>query len=108
MNLTTDTSVDSILRSSIVEALANDELLFNRLETVACGLFAELAEIQGLFAAEGFRGFLMSGSGSTFFGLCDNADDAVSLRDSLKGVVPDGTRVLTAINVPNWSAILES
>ena len=68
MTLTTSAGVDSILRSSIVEALANDELLFNRLETVACGLFAELAEIQGLLAAEGFRGFLMSGSGSTFFG----------------------------------------
>jgi len=108
MTLTTDAGVDSILRSSIVEALANDELLFNRLETVACGLFAELAEVQGLLAAEGFRGFLMSGSGSTFFGLCDNADDAVSMRDSLKGAVPDGTRVLTATNVPSWSAILES
>ena len=108
MTLTTDAGVDSILRSSIVEALADDELLFNRLETVACGLFAELAEIQGLLAAEGFRGFLMSGSGSTFFGLCDNADEAVSMRDSLKGTVPDGTRVLTAVNVPNWSAILES
>ena len=108
MTLTTDAGVDSILRSSIVEALANDELLFNRLETVACGLFAELAEVQGLLAAEGFRGFLMSGSGSTFFGLCDNADDAVSMRDSLKGAVPDGTRVLTATNIPSWSAILES
>ena len=59
MTLTTDAGVDSILRSSIVEVLANDELLFNRLETVACGLFAELAEVQGLLAAEGFRGFLM-------------------------------------------------
>ena len=106
MTLTPDAGIDSILRSSIVEALANDELLFNRLETVACGLFAELAEIKSLLAAEGFRGFLMSGSGSTFFGLCESADEAVSMTDSLKGKVPDGTRVMTAVNVPNWSTVL--
>jgi len=104
MALTPPTGIDSILQSSFIEGFYSGELLFNRLETVACDLFAELAEIKGLLAAEGFRGFLMSGSGSTFFGLCDNADAASSMVDCLKGKVPLGTRVLTAMSVPGWSA----
>lgn len=107
-SLTPIKSVDSILRSSIVEALSSGELLFNRLETVACGLFAEIAEIRGLLAAEGFRGFLMSGSGSSCFGLCDNAEEAVSIADTLKGEVPLGTRVFTVNSVPDWSAVFRS
>ena len=108
MNLTPAKSIDSILSSSIVEGLSSGELLFNRLETVACSLFAEIAEIRGLLAAEGFRGFLMSGSGSSCFGLCNNAEKAASIADSLKGKVPLGTRVLIVSNVPGWSAVLES
>ena len=107
-SLTPIKSVDSILRSSIVEALSSGELLFNRLETVACGLFAEIAEIRGLLAAEGFRGFLMSGSGSSCFGLCDNAEEAVSIADTLKAKVPSGTMVFTVNSVPDWSAVFRS
>ena len=108
MDLTPTKSIDSILRSSVVEGLSSGELLFNRLETVACGLFAEIAEIRGLLAAEGFRGFLMSGSGSSCFGLCDNAEEAASIADTLKGKVPPGTRVLTVNSVPEWSAVFRS
>lgn len=106
MNLTLETPIDSILSSSIVEGLVSGGLLFNRLEAVACGLFAELRKIRDLLEAEGFRGSMMSGSGSTFFGLCDNAGEAVSIADNIKGKVPAGTRVLTTFNLPSWSEMV--
>ncbi|MFP6737863.1 MAG: hypothetical protein VCD34_03890 [Planctomycetota bacterium] len=105
MNLTLQSPIDSIPPSSIVEGLLNGELLFNRLEAVACELFTELVEIRDLLDAEGFRGSMMSGSGSTFFGLCSSAVEASSIADNIKGKVPIGTRVLTTVNVPGWSEI---
>ena len=105
MNLTLQTPIDSIPPSSIVEGFSTGDLLFNRLEAVACDLFTELVEIRDLLEAEGFRGSMMSGSGSTFFGLCSSAVDAASIADSIKGKVPPGTRVLTTVNVPGWSEL---
>ena len=105
MNLTLQSPIDSIPPSSIVEGLLNGELLFNRLEAVACELFTELVEIRDLLDAEGFRGSMMSGSGSTFFGLCRSAVEAASIADNIKGKVPIGTRVLTTVNVSDWSEI---
>ncbi len=105
MSLTLQTPLDSIPPSSIVEGLSDGKLLFNRLEAVACDLFTELVEIRDLLEADGFRGSMMSGSGSTFFGLCSSAVEAASMADNIKGKVPLGTRVLTTVNVPDWSEI---
>lgn len=104
VNLTLQTPIDSIRPSSIVEGIASGELLFNRLEAVACDLFAGLREIRDLLEAEEFRGSVMSGSGSAFFGLCDDAGQATSIADGLKVKVPPGTRVFTVFNIPGWSA----
>ena len=103
--LLTQAPMDSMPRSSLVEGFSTGDLLFNRLEAVACDLFTELVEVRDLLAAEGFRGSIMSGSGSTFFGLCSSAVEASAIADSIKGKVPPGTRVLTTVNVPGWSEL---
>ena len=59
---------------------------------------------QNLLEAEEFRGSVMSGSGSAFFGLCDDAGQATSIADGLKVKVPPGTRGFTVFNIPGWSA----
>ncbi|WP_026843217.1 4-(cytidine 5'-diphospho)-2-C-methyl-D-erythritol kinase [Citrifermentans bremense] len=52
------------------------ELLSNDLEPVTCGRFPLVSELKEVLLAAGARGSLMSGSGSTVFGLFDNESAA--------------------------------
>lgn len=67
---------DTIIRrsySSLDEVCA---LLFNDLEPVTCGRFPLVSELKEVLVAAGARGSLMSGSGSTVFGLFDKESAA--------------------------------
>jgi hypothetical protein len=78
--------------------------------------------------AEGFRAVRMSGSGSTFFGVCRSAEEAsvlarrlesrltatregthagvrVAGRKASGGWVPGGARVLEARSLPGWTRL---
>lgn len=126
---TLSTCLDGVTASFALEQIVRGELFFNRLEEVACGLVGALRDVGDWMKAESFRAVQMSGSGSTFFGLAADAEDAQALarrlqtrlqdlrerrrpltrRDSQgersavgQGPVPDGVRILTAAGLPGW------
>lgn len=75
LRLTTGDHATIIPRSysSLDEVCA---LLSNDLEPVTCGRFPLVSELKEVLLAAGARGSLMSGSGSTVFGLFENEDAA--------------------------------
>lgn len=74
--LTAPSPLDSIGPALILKQLACGKLFFNRLENVTRQLFPELREVVSLMKEEPFLNVLMSGSGSTFFGLCRDEEEA--------------------------------
>nr|C6E4K5.1 RecName: Full=4-diphosphocytidyl-2-C-methyl-D-erythritol kinase; Short=CMK; AltName: Full=4-(cytidine-5'-diphospho)-2-C-methyl-D-erythritol kinase [Geobacter sp. M21] len=75
LRLTTGNPITIIPRSysSLDEVCA---LLSNDLEPVTCGRFPLVSEVKEVLLAAGARGSLMSGSGSTVFGLFDDENAA--------------------------------
>lgn len=71
------------LRSKSMELIA--KALFNRLETVAFKRYKQLKKIKEMISARGLRAVLMSGSGSVIFGLTNNREEAVRLKNDLQG-----------------------
>lgn len=72
-------------------------LLHNDLETAAFARIPSLRDLRELIVREGALGALMSGSGSTLFGLCASEDEAVELSRRLCawGLRAKVTRALT-------------
>lgn len=60
-------------------------MLFNSLEEITCGLYPEIRQIKEKLAGLGLGSVLMSGSGSTVFGIVDSRKEAVSLSGQLEG-----------------------
>jgi 4-diphosphocytidyl-2-C-methyl-D-erythritol kinase len=85
LQLTTNATVAIIPRSySSLDAVC--EVLSNDLEPVTCGRFPLLNELKDLLIAAGARGALMSGSGSTVFGLFADEERA---RLAAAGIAKD-------------------
>jgi 4-diphosphocytidyl-2-C-methyl-D-erythritol kinase len=63
--------------------LSREAILFNRLEGVVCEAFPELSKVRDRLRREAFLAVLMSGSGSTFYGLCRGAGEAAELARTL-------------------------
>jgi 4-diphosphocytidyl-2-C-methyl-D-erythritol kinase len=61
------------------------QALFNRLEDAAFELNPSLRSLRRAMMRMGFSGVLMSGSGSTLYGLCRSAADARRLAGRLAG-----------------------
>jgi len=61
-----------------------DKDMCNDLETVTASQYPEITEIKALIWDQGAEGVLMSGSGSTVFGLFSDADAAELARQSLQ------------------------
>ena len=84
----------SILRKNIylsdISALGSQ--LYNHLEPVVIQRFPEIQVIKNQLQTLGALGVLLSGSGSTVFGIFDNPDKAKVACESLKG---DWKRVVT-------------
>jgi len=75
LRLTSKESV-TIIRRSYGSAAEVCELLSNDLEPVTCGKYPQLEELKDLLLAAGASGSLMSGSGSTVFGLFEEEQTA--------------------------------
>jgi 4-diphosphocytidyl-2-C-methyl-D-erythritol kinase len=96
----------------VLEALSHGGLaelgrsLFNRLQPVAEALRPELVRVKDALASLGplLNGFLMSGSGSTYFGLCPDSAAAFRAVEILKPLGLGWVRVVTcppqAANAP--------
>ena len=85
--LTATELLDSMGRGSVrrqlASRMASGELFFNRLENVVTALFPDLDRVRTSLRAEPFVSVSMSGSGSTFFGVCREAADADRIAASL-------------------------
>ena len=60
-----------------------EKTLFNRLESVAFKYYKQLREIKENVSAHGVRAVLMSGSGSSIFGLSESREEARRLKKEL-------------------------
>ena len=79
---------------SIWEALHTGELFFNKLQLVACQAFPKLGECLEEVSKEPFIATLMSGSGSTIYGVCHTWQEAGELAARLQGRVPGSVFVV--------------
>ena len=90
-------------------AAGNDfALAQNDLETVAFAMRPELAGFRDAMSRSGAEVALLSGSGSTVFGMFPEGTDVMPIADSLRGRFPDWTfRPSRTINsgVQVWSAV---
>jgi 4-diphosphocytidyl-2-C-methyl-D-erythritol kinase len=89
--LTTHPPIATMTLDSIQKALRGRELFFNRLEPVACQAFPELESIKKEIQKEPFLATLMSGSGSTMYGVTrshrEAEERAARLRARIRGEV---------------------
>ena len=82
LQLTTDTTPDIVSRSySSLDEICS--VLSNDLEPVTCKRHPLVREIKQILLQEGARGSLMSGSGSTVFGLFEDEEAARQAADAI-------------------------
>lgn len=74
--LTLPSPLDSISPASVRDQLGLGKLFFNRFESVILSEFPQVRQVHDLMSQEPFLGVLMSGSGSTVFGVAHSASDA--------------------------------
>lgn len=74
--------------------------LFNVMEEVTGGDYAEISEIENTLLDAGADGAVMSGSGPTLFGLFSDADKAARAAERLKPQYPE-TFLTTIVREPN-------
>ncbi|MGM9612025.1 MAG: 4-(cytidine 5'-diphospho)-2-C-methyl-D-erythritol kinase [Butyricicoccus sp.] len=74
--------------------------LFNVMEEVTGGDYAEIGEIENTLLDAGADGAVMSGSGPTLFGLFSDADKAACAMERLKPQYPE-TFLTTIVREPN-------
>ncbi len=60
------------------------KLLFNRLEEVAFATYSDLLQVKKSLEVYDFCGFSISGSGSAFFGLCDDRHQAEVIKSKIE------------------------
>jgi 4-diphosphocytidyl-2-C-methyl-D-erythritol kinase len=65
------------------------QLLHNDLEKVVLPAYPQVAQLKEIMGQGGGLGTIMSGSGPTVFTLCDSQQQANSLKQLLKGKLPD-------------------
>lgn len=85
--LTPPSPLDSMRPVDARDLLRGGRLLFNRFEEVVYRQFPELRKIHATLGGEPFVKVLMSGSGSTVYGLCRDAREAEDLATALRGRV---------------------
>ena len=111
--LTIPKSLTTMNFDAIWSALRAGELFGNRLQEVAFRVLPELREVFDLFARAPFQIAQLTGSGSTLFGLCRDAEDAEAIAGHLREEFGrragpsregGGTRVWVARSVPSWLA----
>lgn len=86
------------LRSS--NAFSLGKLLFNRLEETIFAQYPDLRKIKDSLKCFGFRGILVSGSGSSIFGLCSDWNQAKVIRNEIDARGFGKVFVATSVTVP--------
>jgi 4-diphosphocytidyl-2-C-methyl-D-erythritol kinase len=81
--LTPSSVLDSMHPTVARTRFGSGQLFFNRFESVVYPAFPELEGIHARLNEEPFLKVLMSGSGSTIYGVCKNADEASGLARKL-------------------------
>lgn len=81
--LTPSSPLDSMSPASMRDRFGCGELFFNRLERVVYAEYPALRSLRSLMLAKPFAGVLLSGSGSTVYGVCAGAADAERLAEEL-------------------------
>jgi 4-diphosphocytidyl-2-C-methyl-D-erythritol kinase len=81
-------------------SLLREGLLFNRFEDVVYSLFPRLKDLSLRLQAEGFPKVLLSGSGSTIFGVCDDGAQASRLEARLSAELD--ADVFAVESLPAW------
>ncbi|MBU4477721.1 MAG: 4-(cytidine 5'-diphospho)-2-C-methyl-D-erythritol kinase [Candidatus Omnitrophica bacterium] len=71
------------LKNCDIKTMAN--IMFNRLESVTFKKYSKLAQIKKRISALGVRAVLMSGSGSSIFGIVDKREEAIRIKNELHG-----------------------
>jgi 4-diphosphocytidyl-2-C-methyl-D-erythritol kinase len=96
--LTHPSPLDSMPPESVRTQLGCGRIFYNRFESVAYTVFPELQSLHDRLSEEPFRKVLMSGSGSTVYGVCGSAEEAERIACKLKGHLP--AEVFTACSEP--------
>ncbi len=90
-SLTSIKSLDTMSQKLVQGGMPSKTLLFNRLELIACKAFPELESFKKEIQKEPFFAVLMSGSGSTIYGVTKNRREAeqiaIRLRKRLGGEI---------------------
>ncbi|MBI4602081.1 MAG: 4-(cytidine 5'-diphospho)-2-C-methyl-D-erythritol kinase [Planctomycetes bacterium] len=82
--LTAPSPLDSMPPVAVRTELGRGHLFFNRFETVVCSAFPELRRLHETLCKEAFVKVLMSGSGSTIYGLARSAEEARRIAGKLR------------------------
>ena len=81
------------------EAASISKLLFNRLEEIIFATYPDLLQVKSTLESFGFCGLSISGSGSAFFGLCNDRHQAEVIKSKIElsgmGNVFVATNVIT-------------
>lgn len=79
--LTNNSKKSNLLK---IDFFQNNDFLFNRLEEIAIQLAPEIKEIKDLLIKLGAENSLMSGSGSSVFGIVSSKDKADEIKEYIK------------------------
>jgi 4-diphosphocytidyl-2-C-methyl-D-erythritol kinase len=101
--LTAPSPLDSMHPESVRIQLACGKVFYNRFESVVYKVFPELQSLQDLLAGEPLLKVLLSGSGSTVYGVCRSAEEAEKIAIKLRGQLP--AEVFTARSEPRHGLV---
>ncbi len=82
------------------EVTGVSKLLFNRLEEVIFTTYPDLLQTRSSLEAFGFCGLSISGSGSAFFGLCNNRHQAEVIKSKVESSRMGNVYVATNVITP--------
>ena len=82
------------------EVIGISKLLFNRLEEVIFATYPDLLQVKSLLETFGFCGLSISGSGSAFFGLCNDRHQAEVIKSKVESSGMGNVFVATNVITP--------
>lgn len=102
--LTGTSALDTIPRECTYRLLAKEDVLFNRFEAVVYALLPPLQQLYNRLHKESFAKVLLSGSGSTIFGLCESGEEACRLSEKLSAELPEA-EVFAVESLDAWGEL---
>ena len=99
--MTANSPLDTIPNECTHGLLAKEHVLFNRFEAVVYALLPTLQRLYNRLQEEAFAKVLLSGSGSTIFGLCESGEKACRLSEKLSLELPQAN-VFAVESLDGW------